>query len=78
MEILSKFDGDKSPCPSNVPAPLLHQNENKIKNHKKIQHRKNRSRKKDIKFYLKMNKENKTKYKHEDEFDIDVELFEDV
>jgi len=35
MEILSKFDGDKSPCPSNVPAPLLHQNENKIKNHKK-------------------------------------------
>ena len=48
MEILSKFDGDKSPCPSNVPAPLLHQNENKIKNHKKIQHRKNRSRKKTL------------------------------
>jgi len=25
-----------------------------------------------------MNKENKTKYKHEDEFDKDIELFEDV
>jgi len=25
-----------------------------------------------------MNKENKTKYKHEDEFDIDIKLFEDV
>ena len=46
METLSKFDGDKSPCPSNVPAPLLYQNENKIKNHKKIKHRKNRSRRK--------------------------------